>query len=308
MPFGKNATPEDFGGRRRETSLFPLVLFLFLSNFFFHFHFLHRTFLWFLPVNIPFQSRFYPPPPSPPGNDRLPHASLPFPPLLPHHARPHLVHFRHLLRITFLPPTGGSPLPTTLLGPPLSALDIPLHISRPPNDFLRLASCGCNRSLFLMFLLFCSSRRHDFPIGSGERQRCWLGSQPGGFHASAPVVPDSLGFLVEMWPAPGGRIDQRLDFDDVWVIGVGGEVALWCGSVPLANQFSGGRELGGRKKVNIESFEAYLHLHRQVGASYISSGTASWCSLFHELSSPPPLALCGPGVLFSHVCHLFSLR
>lgn len=100
-------------------------------------------------------------------------------------------------------------------------------------------------------------------------------SQPCGFRASAPVVPDSFGFLVEARPAPGGGIDQRLDFDDIWVIGECGEVALWGGSVSLANRISGGRELGGRKKVHRGNYEAYLHLHRQVGASYVSSGTPS---------------------------------
>lgn len=74
-----------------------------------------------------------------------------------------------------------------------------------------------------------------------------MGSQPGGFGASAPVVPDSFGFLIEAQPAPGGGIDQRLDFDDVWVIGEGGEVALWRGNVASAKQKSGGRELGGRE-------------------------------------------------------------
>lgn len=72
-----------------------------------------------------------------------------------------------------------------------------------------------------------------------------MGSQPGGFRAGAPVVPDSFGFLVEVRPAPGGGIDQCLDFDDVWVIEKGGEVALWCGSVVLANKLPEGERVGG---------------------------------------------------------------
>lgn len=41
-----------------------------------------------------------------------------------------------------------------------------------------------------------------------------------------PVVPDGFGFLVEARPAPRGGIDQRLNLDDVRVVGEGGEVAL----------------------------------------------------------------------------------
>lgn len=218
--FGKPAN-----WRQEETSVLLLRLFLFILFSIF----CTDTSSDFPPCYLPLSN--------PPGTHRLPHLSLSFPPLLPHPVRLHLVHFHLLLHIlSFLPPTGGSSLPATLRGPPLSALDIPLHISRPPNTFIRLAtSCGSNRGLFIVFLLFCSSRRHDFPIGSGETQRCWLGSQPGGFRASLPVVPDSFGFLIEARLAPRGGINQRLDFDDVWVIWECGEVALWRGSVPLAN-------------------------------------------------------------------------
>lgn len=75
-----------------------------------------------------------------------------------------------------------------------------------------------------------------------------MGSQPGGFRASAPVVPDSFGFLIEARPAPGGGIDQRLDFDDVWVIGEGGEVALWYGSMALAKKVPEGEGWEGERR------------------------------------------------------------
>lgn len=51
-------------------------------------------------------------------------------------------------------------------------------------------------------------------------------SQLGGFGASVPVVPDGFGFLVEARPAPRGGIDQCLDFDNVRVVGEGGDMAL----------------------------------------------------------------------------------
>lgn len=54
-----------------------------------------------------------------------------------------------------------------------------------------------------------------------------------------PILPNGLGFLVEARLAPGGGIDQRLDFDDVRVVGEGSEVTL-CGGVALATTFRRG--------------------------------------------------------------------